>query len=75
MIVDIRGENSWWSPAVRKSLEHIMEVQPKSTPASMNELWKQEFDIEMIMDPTGTGYKSMRFRDENHYLMWLLKWG
>ena len=75
MIVPIRNEHSWWSPAMRKSLDHIMEVQPKTTPLSMKELWKQEFDIELIMDPTGTGYRSMRFRDEKHYMMWLLKWG
>jgi hypothetical protein len=80
MIVPIRNEHSWWSPAMRNCVYHIMELQSKKpdepdTLPEMKELWKQEFGIEMLMDPTGTGYDSMRFRDEKHYTFWLLKWG
>jgi len=79
MIVPIRNEHSWWSPAMRKCVNHIMKLQSHTEKSDarqqMKELWKQEFGIEMIMDPTGTGYDSMRFRDEKHYTFWLLKWG
>jgi hypothetical protein len=80
MIVPIRDEHGQLMHGTIKCVEHITKGRSKKSDETeltlpmVKEIWEREFGIEMLMDPTGTGYDRMRFRDEKHYTLWLLKW-
>ena len=80
MIVPLDTHTMLTNKPFLRARQHVLSIfakhsHPHYDAKAMAKVWKEEFGIELIMDPTGTGINGMRFESEKEYMLWLLKWG